>query len=221
MHRELKLYEIGSYMGDLQYLGDCPKEDWKWDTRTSMFRCVCGKVYSTSLSKVKNGGSSSCGCVTKAKTHGMSGTRQYKVWLSMKRRCDNPTSEFFHIYGGRGITYCEEWEKFENFWKDMNNGYEDHLEIDRIDPDGNYFKENCRWVDEGLQNYNRRITERNTTGKVGVYFYKKTGKWQARISKDNIDYYLGIFDSFELACKARELAELEYYGFNVNKEQTK
>jgi hypothetical protein len=91
-------------------------------------------------------------------------------------------------------------------------------ELDRIDNNGNYTKENCRWVTEGLQGYNRNMSKRNTTGKVGVYFDKNTNKWQARIGKDGVEHYLGSFDTFEIACEVRNKAELQYYGFNVNKQ---
>lgn len=217
MNRKLKQYEIGSYMGTNQYLGDCPKNEWKWDSRTSIFKCICGKIYTASLSKVRNGCSNSCGCITKAKTHGMSKTRHYAIWQSMKRRCDSPSCEFFYAYGEKGIGYCDKWKTFEGFWEDMKGGYNDELELDRIDPNGNYCKENCRWVNEGLQSYNRCINKSNTTGKVGVYFDKNTNKWQARIGKNGNNHYLGSFDTFETACAVRDKAEIECYGFNVNK----
>jgi len=74
----------------------------------------------------------------------------------MKRRCNNPNNNAYRNYGGRGITYCKEWEKFENFWRDMEEGYDDNLTLDRIDNNGNYCKENCRWVDYKTQMNNMR-----------------------------------------------------------------
>ena len=79
----------------------------------------------------------------------------------MKRRCNSPVSEKYPIYGGRGITYCDEWEKFEPFhqWA-KESGYQDRLTIDRIDVNGNYEPSNCRWATWKQQANNKRNTEK-------------------------------------------------------------
>lgn len=87
--------------------------------------------------------------------HGQSNSREYKIWKSMKRRCNNPKYPQYSRYGGRGIGYQLEWEKFENFWKDMKKFYSENLELDRIDNDGNYTKNNCRWINSSENNRNR------------------------------------------------------------------
>lgn len=92
----------------------------------------------------------------KRKTHGMSNTRQYGIWQQMKNRCNNPKNIKYHIYGGKGITYCDKWENFEGFWKDMKEGYSDNLTLDRINNNGNYNKDNCRWATYTQQNNNRK-----------------------------------------------------------------
>lgn len=79
-------------------------------------------------------------------SHGLSGKPFYHVWQAMRARCSNPNNSKYHIYGGKGITVCEEWQTFEGFWKDMEKGYQFGLTIDRIDSSKGYNKDNCQWV---------------------------------------------------------------------------
>lgn len=92
------------------------------------------------------------------KTHGKHATALYKVWSSMKARCDNPNAPFYKRYGGRGIKVCERWSKFENFIEDMGERPEG-MTIDRINNDGNYEPSNCRWVTH-KENCNNRSNKR-------------------------------------------------------------
>lgn len=117
-------------------------------------RCDCGTIKCIRAAALTQGLTKSCGCLR----HGKSKTRLYHIWANMIQRCENPKSNRFHLYGGRGVSVCKEWrEDFMNFYSwAIQNGYTDTLSIDRIDADGNYEPSNCRWATMSEQNKNRR-----------------------------------------------------------------
>ena len=143
--------------------------------------CDCGKTGIINAADLKRGKSTSCGCLrdekTKARlpaqnsihkrTHGASDSRLYSIWLGMKKRCNYPKTNGYANYGGRGIQVCGEWmQSFEIFqtWA-LSHGYREDLTIDRINVDGNYCPDNCRWATRSEQEHNKR---RSTEGGVFV-----------------------------------------------------
>jgi hypothetical protein len=130
-------------------------------------RCDCGNLaYKTKAAlSIRKQMCRTCGNkgIVRNSTHGDSKTRLYRTWSGMKSRCSNPHNSKYDLYGGRGIKVCEEWLDFSNFktWA-YANGYNPTLtkeeqSIDRIDSNGNYEPNNCRWADIKTQNKNRRI----------------------------------------------------------------
>lgn len=120
---------------------------------------------------LKYGKVKSCGCLNGARTHGFRTKAQtifekkfYASWANMKSRCFRKRDMHYADYGGRGITVCEKWLRFAGFKEDMWDSYVDHItdhgpmqtSIDRIDVNGNYQKENCRWATNKVQLFNRR-----------------------------------------------------------------
>ena len=160
-------------------------------------RCDCGSDgFVVRSDYLKNGHTQSCGCfkskcseerlrniVANNKTHGMSKTRLYSEWQTIKKRCYCPKNIGYDMYGGRGITVCDEWlNDFQAFYDwSMSHGYQDDLTIDRKNVNKGYSPDNCRWVTMEVQGNNKRnnilLTYENKTQTLSQWAREKGLKY--------------------------------------------
>ena len=150
--------------GRLRVVGDLLPN--RWGVSQWMCHCDCGKDIIVSTGHLKAGSTKSCGCFQaeiQQRSHPRHGqstiscvTAEYRAWHNMKQRCLNPNSTGHENYGGRGITVCDRWLNFENFFEDMGCRPSPKWSIDRIDNDGNYEPGNVRWATRFQQTHNRR-----------------------------------------------------------------
>ena len=131
------------------------------------------------------------------KTH----PREYRSWQSMNTRCTNPNRSNYKHYGERGVKICKRWSErpngFRNFLEDMGPRPEG-CSLDRIDANGDYCPENCRWADKYTQSLNRRNSKTPY-----ISFDKRTGRYYLRIYRSNC-HYTGAYQLLEDAIKARD-----------------
>ena len=146
-------------------------------------RCDCGNFAVVRANSLRSGKTKSCGCLQKnvvanmKRTHGLSNTRLFRIWQAMKQRCYNEKKNYYELYGGKGISVCDEWKAdFLSFYNwSMANGYDDSKSIDRIDSAKNYSPDNCRWASPSVQSSNKR--------------------------DNNIVFYHGMSDTFTGMCR--------------------
>lgn len=129
-------------------------------SRKWMCKCDCGNVKDVAIGNLKNGGSKSCGCLRKDlyTKHGLHQHRLYPVYQNMIARCYDPACDSFSDYGTRGITVCDEWQAdIQSFYNwAIQNGYQQGLQLDRRENNGNYNPGNCRFVTCTVNNRNKR-----------------------------------------------------------------
>lgn len=146
--------------GKLTVLRDSPKRAANGN-RYAFVRCDCGVETEKQIYAMKSGNTLSCGCEQgRQRTHGMSGTQEYRAWISMWSRCTNTKDKAYESYGGRGIRVCARWKSFEKFFADVGLKPTRLHRFDRHENDGNYTPKNCGWVTVEESNSNTRATLR-------------------------------------------------------------
>lgn len=173
-----------------------------------VFRCPeCSTEFESRMERAKVMTGLCISCANKSagrkrSTHGFNNvnSRLHVTWSNMKRRCLKPRGSEVEKYAG--VTLCEEWMSFEPFmvWS-LANGYTDELTLDRIESSKGYSPDNCRYADYNVQAANRRKTDKNTSGHVGIS--RDGGKWVSKVQWRGKQVNLGRFDDIQEAIKAR------------------
>lgn len=175
-------------------------------------KCTCGVEKEVQMGNLVSGKSKSCGCLQKEwlsnfnTKHGHRQHKLYDTWNSMKQRCANPNSTRYKDYGERGITVCEKWSDIENFIKDMYPSYVEGYQLDRIDNDKGYSKDNCRWVTPQQNQWNTKSQKGSTSKYKGVH--KSKSKWAAKIK----GRHLGTFATEEEAAIRYNKEAIKLFG---------
>ena len=178
-------------------------EKSKRKRRYGVYKCgFCGNNFRADTNNIKSNHTNSCGCYRRKlnteginRKHNLSYTRIYNIWSDIKNRTLNPKNRAYQYYGGRGITICDDWKNdFMSFYNwAMSNDYSGELSIDRIDNNGNYEPNNCRWTTRTIQQRNQRIQKNNTSGFKGVWYRKDKAKYQSYITINKKRVYLGSY----------------------------
>lgn len=193
---------VGKKFGRLTVIGRVRNKQvptWKCE-------CECGNVTYTEAGGIISGTARSCGClavenfIKRSTTHGLRRNPLYKIWQSMSSRCFNEHDTSYYNYGERGISVCDAWRYDPTnfiYWAEKN-GYKRGLFLDRIDNEGDYCPNNCRFVTPTVSNCNTRMQKNNTTGYIGIS--PRNNKFCSQVGRRN---YLGTFKTKREALEAR------------------
>lgn len=180
--------------------------------------CDMNKYIVTASKSLVCGDVKSCGCesirvLKETKTsHNLSESSEYRAWASMRSRCTDESQTSFASYGGLGISVADNWfQSFESFIEDMGMKPEPDYVLDRIDPMGDYSKENCRWVSLEVSSHNKGVYNTNTSGYKGVSVGWK-GTWRAYLTKNGSCYRKSGFKTARAAALWYDSMVLELYG---------
>lgn len=167
--------------------------------------CICGETKTIASSSLMSGLTKSCGCLRKetiiknSKKHGLAKRDKkhylYSTWKNMRNRCNNPNNDDYEYYGGLGVKVCKRWDNFQNFIDDMGDRPEG-MTLDRINPNGNYCKNNCQWTTIEEQRNNQRPNR-----KIPSVQGSKHG--QAKLTEEDVLY---IREEYKKGKLQRELA---------------
>ena len=159
---------------------------------------ACNSIFTTVIANVVSSNTKNCGCVRQSKVtkHNLHNSRIYQCWSSMKYRCDNNLKYY------EDVEYCDRWESFENFYEDMSETYSDNLTIDRIDSNGDYCKENCRWADKTTQVLNRNKPRSSKSSKYRNVSKCSKNRYAARVSYNYETFTVGYYETELEAAKA-------------------
>lgn len=201
---------VGKVFDRLEVLENCGSDNrgkrlWKC-------KCSCGNPNFSIVrtENLKSGNTRSCGCLKNEKSkermtkHGLRYHSDYKIWLNMRNRCNNPNSEDYKYYGGKGIVVCDEWNDFAKFLEDMGPRPSKDYSIERLDGNKDYCKENCRWALQEEQVRNISIRSDNTSGVTGVQRAAK------EVQGVVYEYWVATWNTLDGKSKRKRFSLLKY-----------